>query len=77
MKRFLLILAWTLKSSVLLFVGYYFIKRSRKLVLVDDERKLRKLQYWVWGVIGLAYIALLIYFLTTIINHLRQWSSIM
>ena len=42
-RRVLFILAWTLKYSVLILVGYYFIRRSRKLILVDDARKIRRL----------------------------------
>ena len=61
-RRALLILAWTLRSLCLILVCYYFFIRSRKLILDKDEQWMRKVQYWVWGAIGLAYLALILYF---------------
>ena len=42
-RRILLILAWTLRSLCLILVCYYFFLRSRKLILVKDERWMRKI----------------------------------
>ena len=60
--RFLLVISWTLKSVVLLCICYFFFRKSRKLLLIEDEKKLRTLQMWVWGGIGIAYLCLLTFF---------------